>query len=211
MTRVWFLLLGAAALMIFALVILVLIPMAMLYEQPVAEELQPYSEHELRGRQVYIAEGCIYCHSQQVRDSSFTTDEARGWGRPSQPADYAYDQPHLLGSMRTGPDLINVGARIPDRQWHLLHLYQPRALVPWSIMPGYPYLFEWKDEAGPGEEVVSVPEPYARSGQVLVARPEAEYLVDYLISLDRTYPIGEAAQTGDTPASGEDGEAQHGE
>lgn len=187
MTRIWFLLLGAAALMIFALVILIVIPVAMLYEQPIAEELRPYTDNQQRGRDVYISEGCVYCHSQQVRDNTFTTDEDRGWGRPSVPGDYAYDRPHLLGSMRTGPDLINVGARLPDRQWHLLHLYQPRALVPWSIMPSYPYLFEVKDEPEPFDVVIQVPEPYAVPGRVVVARSAALQLVEYLLSLDRTY------------------------
>ncbi len=67
----------------------------------------------MRGREVYIANGCLYCHSQQVRDNIWSTDEARGWGRPSVSGDYYYDNPHLLGTMRTGPDLINVGVRQP--------------------------------------------------------------------------------------------------
>ena len=187
MTKVWLLLLGAVAAMSFALVVLVVLPALTIPREFEVGGPRPYTPDELEGRAIYIREGCLYCHTQQVRDATFTSDEARGWGRPSVPADYIHDRPHLLGTMRTGPDLINVGARIPDRQWHLVHLYQPRAVVPWSIMPGYPYLFEVKERAAPGDTVVRVPEPYGEEGKVVVARREAEVLVDYLLSLDRTY------------------------
>jgi cytochrome c oxidase cbb3-type subunit 2 len=124
-----------------------------------------------------------------VRDDRITPDNQR-FGRVSIPADYVYDFPHLLGTMRTGPDLQNVGARLPDRAWQLAHLYQPRALVPWSIMPGFPYLFEIRDRAYPGEETVDLPAPYAPPpGKLIVAKPEASRLVDYLLSLDRSYPV----------------------
>ena len=103
--------------------------------------------------------------------------------------DYAYDTPHLLGTMRTGPDLLNIGARQPSVDWHLGHLYQPRAYTPGSIMPPYGFLFEVRQgEAKPGEKVVNLPPSLAKPGQVVVAKPEALALVDYLISLNRTYP-----------------------
>ncbi|HEY9854230.1 MAG TPA: cbb3-type cytochrome c oxidase subunit II [Stenomitos sp.] len=188
MTRVWFLLLGATAAMIFALTILVIVPKAMLTAIEPPPDLKPYTVAQAAGRQVYISEGCIYCHSQQIRDPAFTTDQARGWGRASVPSDYYYDVPQLMGTARTGPDLFNVAARLPDRHWQLLHLYQPRALVPWSIMPSFGYLFRVKDAAAPGEEVVTVPPAYAPAGKVIVASPEASHLVDYLLSLDHTYP-----------------------
>ena len=110
--------------------------------------LKPYTSAQLRGREVYIANGCVYCHTQQPRDRNLGPDFERGWGRASVPADYVYDKPHLLGSMRTGPDLFNIGARQPSKDWHLGHLYQPSAYVPGSIMPAYPYLFNVKDAAG---------------------------------------------------------------
>ena len=103
-------------------------------------------------------------------------------------SDYFYDQPHQLGTMRTGPDLQNVGARLPSEGWHMTHLYQPRAIYDWSIMPAYPYLFEIKDKAAPGDVVVTLPERYAPKGKVVVARPQARDLVAYLRSLDRTFP-----------------------
>src|SRR5680860_1836055 len=69
-------------------------------QEQVPPDLKPYTETQQRGRQLYIANGCIYCHSQQPRDPGFAPgDRDRGWGRPSVPGDYAYDQPHLLGTM----------------------------------------------------------------------------------------------------------------
>ena len=91
--------------------------------------------------------------------------------------------------MRTGPDLFNIGARQPSKDWHLGHLYQPRAYVPGSIMPSYPYLFETKAAAEPGDEVVKLPPGQGPEGKVVVARPEALDLVKYLQGLDHTYPV----------------------
>ena len=192
MTRITLLALGAFAIMAGAICLLVLVPQAMLADVQPPPELPPYTERQLAGREVYIANGCVYCHSQQVRDPTFTNDVDRGWGaRATVPADYVYDRPHLLGTMRTGPDLINVGQRLPDEDWHLIHLYDPRSLVAWSIMPAYPYLFERKTpgEVQPGDRVVRIPGPRAPQGVTIVAKPEAIALADYLISLKRQYPV----------------------
>ena len=151
--------------------------------------LKPYTSAQLRGRAVYIANGCVYCHSQQPRDRKQSPDFVRGWGRPSVPADYAYDKPHLLGTMRTGPDLFNIGARQPSKDWQLGHLYQPRAYVAESIMPAYPFLFQLKDAAADGDQTVNLPPPYAPAGKTVVATPEALDLVSYLQALDHTYPL----------------------
>jgi cytochrome c oxidase cbb3-type subunit 2 len=192
MTRISLLALGAFAIMAGAICLLILVPQAMLSDVQAPPQLQPYTAQQLEGRHVYIQNGCLYCHSQQVRDPAFTTDVDRGWGaRATVPADYVYDKPHLLGTMRTGPDLINVGQRLPDPDWQLIHLYDPRALVEWSIMPGFPYLFEEKDSSAvqPGDRVVTIPGPRAPKGVVVVAKPEAIALVDYLLSLKRQYPV----------------------
>jgi len=158
-----------------------------------APQLKPYTSAEQRGRQVYIANGCVYCHTQQPRDRNLGPDADRGWGRASVPADYAYDKPHLLGSMRTGPDLLNIGARQPSKDWHLGHLYQPRAYVPGSIMPSYPFLFQVKSQQeakAEGEQPVTLPPGWGPMvGQVVVPTPEALDLVKYLQSLNRTYPV----------------------
>ncbi len=204
MTKVALLVLGAFAAVIFAAFILVALPRASL---PGADSVylqdgpRPYNDAELRGRAIYIQNGCVYCHSQQIRDPAVANDSQRGWGRASYPSDYIHDRPALLGTMRTGPDLINVGARLPDVDWHLLHLYQPRAVVPWSIMPPYPFLFRVVSAASAGEVVVSVPEPYAPSDGVVVAQPAALDLVAYLLSLRRDHPPPELASTTAAPAT----------
>lgn len=180
---------GAMVILSGATALLVVMPYLLLKEVPPPAALKPYSEVQWAGRQAYIANGCVYCHSQQPRDIKQAPDFKRGWGRASVAGDYAYDTPHLLGTMRTGPDLLNIGARQPSKDWQLGHLYQPRAYTPGSIMPSYPYLFEVRQaEARAGETVVNLPPAFAKPGQVVVARPEALALVEYLLSLDRTYP-----------------------
>lgn len=185
---------GAMLILSLATALLVVMPYMLLKDTQPPPGLKPYNDQQLIGRQSYIANGCIYCHSQQPRDIAQAPDSLRGWGRASVAADYAYDTPHLLGTMRTGPDLLNIGARQPSRDWHLGHLYAPRAYTPGSIMPAYPYLFEVRQGAAqPGEVIVNLPPAFAKPGQVVVAKPEAIALVDYLISLDRTYPALKAA------------------
>ena len=204
MTRISLIALGAFAIMASAICLLVIVPQAMLYDGTAPPQLQPYTERQLVGRGVYIANGCVYCHSQQVRDPSFTTDVDRGWGsRATVPADYAYDRPHLLGTMRTGPDLINVGQRLPDPDWQLIHLYDPRSVVDWSLMTGFPFLFEEKppNEVRPEDRIVRIPGPRAPRGVTVVAKPEAIALVDYLISLKRQYPVSDTAAAGMRMAS----------
>ena len=204
MTRISLIALGAFAIMAGAICLLVIVPQAMLYDGTAPPQLQPYTERQLVGRGVYIANGCVYCHSQQVRDPSFTTDVDRGWGsRATVPADYAYDRPHLLGTMRTGPDLINVGQRLPDPDWQLIHLYDPRSVVDWSLMPAFPFLFEEKapNEVRPEDRIVRIPGPRAPRGVTVVAKPEAIALVDYLISLKRQYPVSDTTAAGMRMAS----------
>jgi cytochrome c oxidase cbb3-type subunit 2 len=180
---------GAMVILAGATALLVIMPYLLLEDVKPPAGLKPYTDQQLVGRQSYIANGCVYCHSQQPRDVKLAPDASRGWGRASVAGDYAYDTPHLLGTMRTGPDLLNIGARQPSKDWHLGHLYQPRAYTPGSIMPPYPYLFDVRQgEAKPGETVVTLPPALAKPGQVIIAKPEALALVAYLQSLDRTYP-----------------------
>ncbi len=169
--------------------ILVVLPYLLLEDVRPPAGLKPYTQEQQIGRRSYIANGCMYCHSQQPRDIKQAPDFARGWGRAPVAGDYAYDTPHLLGTMRTGPDLLNIGARQPSKDWQLGHLYQPRAYVPGSIMPPYPYLFEIRQgQAQPNDTVVNLPPAFAKPGEVVVAKPEALALVAYLLALDRTYP-----------------------
>ena len=103
-----------------------------------------YTELQAEGRQIYIREGCFYCHSQYVRP---TTGETRRWGPVSQAGEYAYDLPHLFSTRRIGPDLTRVGLKYSD-EWHLAHFWDPRMVVPDSIMPRFKELFEV-----PGERI----------------------------------------------------------
>lgn len=100
--------------------------------------MRPYSPLELAGRNIYIREGCYNCHSQMVRPFR---DEIERYGHYSLAAESMYDHPFQWGSKRTGPDLARVGGKYSD-EWHVAHMINPRALVPESIMPGYPFLLE---------------------------------------------------------------------
>ncbi|MEM7060206.1 MAG: cytochrome-c oxidase, cbb3-type subunit II [Pseudomonadota bacterium] len=100
--------------------------------------MRPYSPLELLGRQIYVREGCYTCHSQMIRPMR---DEVQRYGHYSLAAESMYDHPFQWGSKRTGPDLARVGGRYSD-DWHILHMENPRALVPESIMPAYPWLAE---------------------------------------------------------------------
>jgi cytochrome c oxidase cbb3-type subunit 2 len=180
---------GGMTMLSIATSIMVVVPYMTVREVKAPEGLRPYTTSELRGRQVYIANGCVYCHSQQPRARRLAPDAARGWGRASVAADYAYDTPHLLGTMRTGPDLFNIGARQPSVQWHLGHLFQPRAYVPGSVMPSYPFLFEARDQLDASDVEIQLPPGFAPLGKRVAASRDALDLVAYLKALDHTYPV----------------------
>lgn len=180
---------GAMVMLALSTSALVVLPYTQVRDVEPTPGLKPYTSAELRGREVYIENGCVYCHSQQPRAKQFAPDFERGWGRATVAGDYVYDKPHLLGTMRTGPDLMNIGVRQPSADWHLGHLYQPRAYVPGSIMPSYPFLFELKAKPEKDDRIVKLPPSATPNGQTVVARPEALDLVKYLLSLDRSFPV----------------------
>lgn len=149
---------------------------------------EPMTPIERRGLKVYIAEGCVACHTQQVRPLKMDAV----WGRPSAPGDYARVKPldiwrpyapAVLGSSRTGPDLTSIGARQPSETWHYLHLYNPRAVSPDSIMPALPWLFEVVAKPSADAVVVPVPPSYAPPSGTVVATDKAKALIAYLLSL----------------------------
>lgn len=130
----------------------------------------------------------------------------RGWGkRLSVAADYLYDSPVLLGSQRVGPDLANVGMRLPDANWHLLHLYAPASLVPGSLMPPYRFLFELRRiEWRPSPDALQFPKGFVgapEDGYEVVPKPEARALVAYLLSLGANVSLFEAPMTVPPPPS----------
>ena len=103
--------------------------------QPI-EGLKPHSALHLAGREIYLREQCVSCHSQMIRPLRAETER---YGHYSVAGESVYERPFQWGSKRTGPDLARVGGRYSD-QWHRLHLIDPRSVVPESIMPGYPWL-----------------------------------------------------------------------
>ena len=103
---------------------------------PTIAAVKPYSPLELQGRDIYIREGCVSCHSQLVRPFRSETER---YGEYSKAGEYVYDHPFLWGSKRTGPDLAREGQKYPN-VWHYLHMEDPRQMSPGSIMPRYPWL-----------------------------------------------------------------------
>lgn len=168
------------------------------------------------GREVYVAEGCFYCHSQQVRDPQYGPDAERGWGpRRTVARDYLHEDVPLLGVQRLGPDLANYGwtAKVPQKdgtektvhfwrnehekdlkkpaerneQWIYLHLFNPRTVFSDSKCPPYRHMFERK-------EIGEKPSPNAvhTEGKFeYVPKHEAERLARYLLSLDRSHELKE--------------------
>lgn len=107
---------------------------------PTITSVKPYTPLELEGRDLYIREGCVGCHSQMVRP--FRSEVSR-YGEYSKSGEYVYDHPFLWGSKRTGPDLMRVGGKYNDN-WHFNHMWDPQSTSAGSIMPGYKWLFDNK-------------------------------------------------------------------
>ncbi|WP_413997737.1 cytochrome-c oxidase, cbb3-type subunit I [Flavobacterium sp. W1B] len=105
---------------------------------PTIASVKPYSPLELEGRDLYIREGCVGCHSQMVRPFR---SEVERYGPQSKAGEFVYDHPFLWGSKRTGPDLLRVGGKYNDN-WHFNHMWNPQSTSPGSIMPGYKWLFD---------------------------------------------------------------------
>jgi cytochrome c oxidase cbb3-type subunit II len=150
-----------------------------------------------QGYRVYAASGCVYCHTQQVRDKGEGRDLERGYGaRRTVARDYIHDKVVFLGTMRTGPDLTNIGVRQPDVQWHYRNLWNPRSTYAPSIMPPYKYLFKVQKIVGqPSATAVKLegadaPPP----GYEVIPTEDAQALVAYLLSLKHNYPLPEAPE-----------------
>ncbi len=157
----------------------------------------PYSAVALTGRDIYIREGCSVCHTQQVRP---LIAEVERYGPYSRSGEFVYDRPFLWGSKRTGPDLHRIGGKYSD-VWHREHLINPRAVVPDSIMPGYPWLTESPaSEVGDIQQKMRVLQtlghPYtedeiASAESELQGLTEMDALIVYLQQLGTAMPQGE--------------------
>jgi cytochrome c oxidase cbb3-type subunit I/II len=103
---------------------------------PTISSVKPYTPLELEGRDLYIANGCVGCHSQMIRPFRSETER---YGEYSKAGEFVYDRPFLWGSKRTGPDLHRVGGKYPD-SWHYHHMVDPSSMSPGSLMPSYPWM-----------------------------------------------------------------------
>lgn len=152
------------------------------------KNLKPYSALELAGRDIYIREGCVGCHSQMIRPFRAETER---YGHYSVAGEFIYDRPFLWGSKRTGPDLHRVGGRYTD-DWHRLHLINPRDVVPESIMPSYLWLQKNKLNINNIQERMQVlktlgspytDEQIAAAPKMLEGKLEMDAVITYLQSL----------------------------
>ncbi|UXI02737.1 cytochrome-c oxidase, cbb3-type subunit II [Photobacterium sp. TY1-4] len=153
------------------------------------ENLRPYTALEMEGRDIYIREGCNVCHSQMVRPFRSETER---YGHYSVAGESVWEHPFLWGSKRTGPDLARVGGRYSD-DWHRVHLRNPRAVVPESNMPGFPWLEEneldgklTSDKLALFRDNFGVPytdEQIANASDDVKGKTEMDALIAYLQSL----------------------------
>lgn len=177
---------------LFLSILVAVLPALQLQKVQPLPAMEPLTALEREGLRIYVEENCMACHTQQVRNIEMDA----AWGnRPSLASDYYFSKtrldlwrqsPSLLGSERTGPDLTSAGQRQPGKDWHLLHLFNPRIVVKESIMPSYPWLFELKETGRlSGTEVkLAVPQEYLpEPGVSVVASEKALALVAYLQSL----------------------------
>lgn len=158
--------------------------------------VEPYPALQLAGRDVYVREGCHNCHSQMIRTLRFETER---YGHYSLAGESVYDRPFQWGSKRTGPDLARVGGRYSD-EWHRVHLIDPRAMVPESNMPSYPWLakntLDGRQVAAHMLALQRLGDPY--SDEEIAAAPadvagktELDAVVAYLQALGKHAPRGE--------------------
>jgi len=150
--------------------------------------LKPYGALELAGRDIYLRESCMACHSQQIRPFRAETER---YGHYSVAGEFVYDRPFQFGSRRVGPDLARIGARYSDA-WHKEHLIDPRSVVPESIMPSYPWLAESPADAASIQRKLTVlrglghpysDEEIAAAPGLLEGKTELDALVAYLQGL----------------------------
>ncbi|HLF29825.1 MAG TPA: cytochrome-c oxidase, cbb3-type subunit II [Xanthomonadales bacterium] len=153
-----------------------------------ASGITPYPALQLAGRDVFVSEGCYNCHSQMIRPFRSETER---YGAYSVAGESVYDRPFQWGSKRTGPDLARVGGRYSD-EWHVIHLLNPRNVVPESNMPGYPWLAEHNVDpqavATKMQALQFLGDPYtdeeiAAAADVVRGKTEMDALIAYLQGL----------------------------
>ncbi len=197
---------------IYLLLVFVIAILPAMAEKQREDQYIPLAQSEAAawGRELYRKDfNCVVCHTQQIRGDErlrfeeldprsptgkswrvpvLQADRRFGQDKPTRGEEYAHQEAPMLGTQRTGPDLMGVGKRLPDFQWHHWHLYSPRSVSPDSVMPAYRYLYS--TEKPPAENGIE-PQPVSTfhglgvDGDVLWATPRAVALVEYLLSLKR--------------------------
>jgi len=117
---------------------------------PTIASVKPYTPLELHGRDIYLREGCFYCHSQMIRPFRSETER---YGEYSKSGEFVYDHPFQWGSKRTGPDIHRIGGKYPD-SWHYQHMLEPQTMSPGSIMPPYPWLIDQKIDKEETKDII---------------------------------------------------------
>ncbi len=154
-------------------------------------EVKPYTALQLEGRDIYIREGCNNCHTQTVRP--LLADVER-YGEYSKVGEFIYDQPHLWGSRRTGPDLARIGGKYPDA-WHLKHMVDPQSMVPRSNMPKYAFLQRPLDTSLTEKKMKALKFPSTPAElAALTGKSELDAMVAYLQKLGSDIPWRKSAQ-----------------
>ena len=151
------------------------------------------------GQEVYQANGCASCHTMQVRPQNNGADIERGWGkRNTVLRDFVHDDHVFLGQVRIGPDLAGIGTRqYATRDWHLAHLFNPKSVVPGSLMPQYPYLFETRkiQNGRPSPQALTLAPEFRKNvpeDREIIPTREALALVEYLMTLQSDVRLLEA-------------------
>ena len=153
--------------------------------------VKPYTPLQLEGRDIYIREGCNNCHTQTVRPLLSDTER---YGEYSKVGEFAYDQPFLWGSRRTGPDLARIGGKYPDA-WHVKHMKDPQSMVPASNMPRYDFLQRPLDTSLTERKMKALKFPYTPADLAqLSGKSELDAMVAYLQKLGNDIPWRKAAR-----------------
>ena len=186
-----FLLLATATILVGTVVTMVL-PFSWINDPKLAiASVKPYTPLQLEGRDIYIREGCNNCHTQTVRPLLSDTER---YGEYSKSGEFAYDQPFLWGSRRTGPDLARIGGKYPDA-WHVKHMKDPQSMVPRSNMPSYAFLKEPLDTSLSERKMKALNFPYTQGDLLeLAGKSEMDAMVAYLQKLGSDIPWRKAAQ-----------------
>ncbi len=178
-----------------------------------AEGVKPYDPLRLAGRDLYVREGCYLCHSQMIRTLRFETQR---YGAFSTASESVYDRPFQWGSKRTGPDLARIGGKYSD-DWQRAHLLDPRALVPESNMPAYPWLalalIDGKDIQARMRTLRTLGDPYTDDDirgapRAVAGKTELDALIAYLqgLGVDNVPPAAAAASAAAAPAAAASGQ-----